>query len=460
MWDEKTLKKLLLNFHGPGGRYAYFPSQHDWSVSFEGAESKGPWGPLLSEQIRLPENREGSSPLPIDLYVHLPFCEQLCTFCGCNIAVTKDHQVEKPYIETILRELDYYLERLGPLSVNSIYFGGGTPNFLSAENLEFLLQGIFNRVPSTSTFFGTIELDPRHLKREFLTILAQYNIKRFILGIQDLDTQTMANVNRPQNISLLERAVEDISRIENYFLSCDLIYGLPLQTQDRLTYTVGELARMPFHALSLYPLAQAFWQKQHQVAFGQFTTYSPETMVQLFLRGDAALKESDFQAIGFGHYLRPNHQDSKTILEGKGSRNISGFSPRLTPYLLGLGVGAISTFPNLYWQNQRILEQYKRQIGGSEGHPERASMRTEVDRFFGSFFERVICQKVIPNNLVDEAEAKYTFTEKNLHLELLAQLHAHEILTADTENLQVTELGTYFMKSICQAFDPYFLGRK
>ncbi|MBI2520997.1 MAG: radical SAM protein [Bdellovibrio sp.] len=460
MLDEKTLKKLLLNFHGPGGRYAYFPFRHDWSITFDGSNPRDSWSTLFSENMRLPDGQSTSSPLTIDLYLHLPFCEQLCTFCGCNIAVTKDHQVERPYIETILRELDYYRERLGPLTVNSIYFGGGTPNFLSPENLQFLLQGIFSKIATSETFFGTIEIDPRHLNPEFVAVLAQYKIKRFILGVQDLDPQTMANVNRPQNLSVLEKSIETIARIENYFLSADLIYGLPLQTQDRVMHTITELSRLPLHAVSLYPLAQAFWQKQHQVAFGQFSTYSPETMVQLFLRGDSVLKEHDFQSVGFGHYFRTAHADSKIILEGRGARNVSGLSPRLTPYLLGLGVGAISTFPNLYWQNQRVLEQYKRQIGGTDGHPERAHLRTDVQRFFGTFFEKLICQKVASNALIDEAESKYTLPEKNLHLELLAQLHVHQILTPTEDGIQVSELGTYFMKSICQAFDPYFLGRK
>ena len=387
--DEITLKKLLLDFHGPGGRYAYFPSRQDWSISFDRPDAKTPWRTLLSEEM-LSVKRAVTPLLPIDLYVHLPFCEQLCTFCGCNIAITKDHQVERPYIETILK---FYLEHLGPLTLNSLYFGGGTPNFLSSENLHFLLQGIFSRAIPSSTFFGTIELDPRHLQREFLNTLARYNIKRFLLGIQDLDDQTMMNVNRPQNLPLHEKAIEEISQIENFFLSGDLIYGLPLQTRDRLAYTMTELSRLPFHAFSYYPLAQAFWQKQHQVAFGQFTPSSPETLTQLFLNGDSALKAQDFQAVGFGHYLRANHQDAKIILEGRGARNISGFSPRLTPYLLGLGVGAISTFPNLYWQNQRILEQYKRQIGGPDGYPERQPQISHGP-FSWKFFE-IICQKFV-----------------------------------------------------------------
>ncbi len=454
--DERKLKKLLLDFHGPGGRYSYFPSQHDWAENFESPEAKASWNSKVQANIV----RTPSSPLKIDLYIHIPFCEQLCTFCGCNIAVTKDHQVERPYIDLLLRELDYDLERLGPLTLNSLYLGGGTPNFLSAENVDYLLSGIFSRAMPTPDFYGSVELDPRRPASEFLHALAKHNIKRFFVGIQDLDNQTMTNVNRPQNLLVLEKAIHDITKIENHFLSGDLIYGLPLQTQDQLVSGINQLSALPFHAMSFYPLAQAFWQKQHQVAFGQISANSPETMIQLFLRGDAALKENNFQALGFGHYFREQHPDAKVLLENRGSRNVSGFSPVLTPNLLGLGVGAISTFPNLYWQNQRILEQYKRQIGGNVGYPERAHLRSDIDCFFGNLFERIVCQKIIPQPLIEEASAKYTPAERFVHHELLAQLLENKILTADDNNIQVSELGIYFLKSICQAFDPYFLGRQ
>ena len=238
----QDLKKLIDKYSRPGPRYTSYPPVPFWT----GAPDESEWLRQIATRY--------SPDQGVDLYVHVPFCERLCYYCGCNRTITRNHEVEDPFVQMVIQEWDIYRNKLGfSPKVNSLHFGGGTPTFLSPQNLNTLISCLTaNR---TDSFIGSIEIDPRTCSIEHLKVLSNTGVSRVSLGIQDFDPEVQKSINRLQSVSMVEKLVEKLR--EYYFKSInfDLIYGLPKQSIDSITDTMRIVAKLRPDLIAFYGYA-------------------------------------------------------------------------------------------------------------------------------------------------------------------------------------------------------------
>lgn len=419
---NNKLKQLLLNFHAPGRRYSYYPALPSWKQTFSHQE-------LLSS-LSLNE---------VDLYIHLPFCENLCTFCGCNIKVTKDRSKFMEYINLVHKEWEEYRSISGTIKINSIYLGGGTPTYLNASELNYLIEGILKNSKVSNNFKGTVESDPRVSQEEQLKALSEFGFKDISLGVQDLDEKTLVNVNRNQQSNDIFKAINMARKANFENINIDLIYGLPFQSKDSFKRTVTRVLELDPTSISNYPLAQVPWQTGPQNAFGIYEPLTTDKMYDLYILADEILQNSNFDLLGMGHYSRDKN---------KHYRNIMGYTTLKTSDLLGLGVSSLSNFNDLLFQKEKVLEKYSH----NPHAPVIGHRKTEKEKSLESLFHKVNCDHVIPKSDLDKVicEKDHDKLEKTF-----AFLLNNEILIDNEKTFEITPSGKHFLRTICQTIEKF-----
>lgn len=431
---QKDLIDLLTEFRGKGKRYTCFPPPSKWEEKNLSAED---WG----KQILRNYNEE----IGVDLYLHIPFCKSLCTFCGCNIKITNNHDLEVPYIKTLLKEWDFYLKLIPNIRINSLYLGGGTPNFLSSENLNFLLEGIFSNAEKTETFFGSFEADPRIINKETLQTLNKHEIKRISFGIQDLDKKVLLNVNRNQNLEDVKNAITLARNMGMKEVLLDFIYGLHFQNEHTMRETFSKIEELNPDSISFFPLAEAPWQIASQHAFGFKTPLPFRDKNQLFLTGHNNLLKLNYSYLGMGHYISPNSPLQKANSENKIKRNIMGFSEKVSNQIIGLGVSSISFSGESINQNEKILDKYEFQTKKSKWNSFRSANISAQDNDFINSINKIICERKLDlSPIFLEADS----SKKSHVLEEFEKLKQNELIELKGQVLYVKEKGKHFFDFI------------
>ncbi len=411
--------ELLDKYNVPGGRYTYFPFHSKWNNQLSSKEFKDY---LVSQSISL-----------VDVYIHIPFCHSLCTFCGCNIKIMKSDCDNNIYINNILKEWSDYP---GNLKISNLFIGGGTPNFLHANEIERMIKSL----PLNSDAQITIEIDPRFITLEELAIYHKIGIKRLSIGIQDFNNDVLQNVNREQDNRKVIELINGAKELNFEHINLDFIYGLNHQTTATFKQTMSMLSDVKTDSVSLYPFAKVPWQNNFQKAFGIVKDFSIHELNELFVEASFILEQIGFKQIGMGYFSKKNE---------KIQRNIMGFTPRKENTLIGLGVSSISSSPIGHLQNEKVYDRYLAQL--KEGHSlsMKSHLISSIEYSRQAFFERVICDKVIA--LDDYEQFKTSQTDA-----IIKNLVDDNILLQTSNGLAVTDIGIYFLKTILQAFDPYF----
>jgi oxygen-independent coproporphyrinogen-3 oxidase len=427
---------LFLKYHNPGSRYSYFPSVPHWKNQISIKE----WGQHLKQSY---DPKKG-----IDLYIHIPFCESLCTFCGCNIKITKNKKEGLPYVETLEKEWNQYKELLGVKSpkISSVYLGGGTPTFLSERALQKIFQFLFPQGPQ-NLLEGTIEIDPRFITLEKLKLFKAYGIKRISLGVQDFDETILSNVNRLQKKEQVEKVLELSKALDLEEISLDIIYGLPFQTPQSMNTTFDSLTKIAPEIVTFYPLALVPWQKKGQMAFGNFCTPSIEEKYKLYLTGKDALIKKGYINAGMGFFIKKKSSLGKSFGEKKLKRNLMGVFNQKSDFLLGLGVSSMSQVKNILVQNERILEKYLFEINKDQSAIWRSHKRSHQEQITQNIFEDLISDKsiYIPSD----------FMKRPSFLNKINCFKKDNIINEKNQHLNVTNQGKDFLKNIFQTFDFY-----
>ncbi len=245
---------LVAKYDVPAPRYTSYPTVPYWERTPTTEEWLGHWEKTL--------HRENSS---WSLYLHIPFCETLCTFCGCNTIITKDHKRESPYAELIVKEWEIYLKNLPALShknVRQIHFGGGTPTFLAPDVLRSLVERLYTNIQLDPHFDGSIEIDPRRTLKEHLKVLKDLRFSRVSLGVQDFDRNVQRLVNRNQTFEQTEASVNWARDLGYSSINFDLIYGLPAQSPESIQHTIEKTVQLSPDRIALYSFAKVPWIKQ------------------------------------------------------------------------------------------------------------------------------------------------------------------------------------------------------
>jgi oxygen-independent coproporphyrinogen III oxidase len=439
-----TIDPVLLNkYNVPVPRYTSYPTVPYWKDMVEAAE----WKNIFQEEFKLKNSKEGMS-----LYLHLPFCESLCTYCGCNKKITSNHSVEEVYIEALLKEWRIYLGLMNePPVIRELHLGGGTPTFFSPENLQRLLKGIFEKAIISPDHEFSIEGHPNNTTAEHLQTLFDLGFRRVSYGVQDNDPEVQRVINRIQPVENVQRATNTARAIGFKSVNFDLIYGLPLQTLETLRKTILQTVAMRPDRIAFYSYAHVPWTSRGQRLFDEKDLPSTEDKMKLYQLGKELLSQNGYYDIGMDHFALPSDDLFVAKLEGRIHRNFMGYTTQHTSLLLGLGVSSISDAAVAYAQNEKTLHDYYACINRNELPVKRGYFLSEEDVTFKNHILDISCK------------GKTAFTKEELPLltELsfreLIKLQEDQLIEWSEDAVTVTRLGTHFIRNICKAFDLHLL---
>jgi oxygen-independent coproporphyrinogen-3 oxidase len=434
------LSPELLARHGaPSPRYTSYPTVMHWGS----APGAGDWLAWLREALAPPAARAG-------IYVHVPFCQALCSFCGCNMRLVRNHALAAPYVETLLREHALYRAGLGvgALTLGELHLGGGSPTYLPAGALDRLLDGLLQdaRIADGADF--AIEADPRNTTREQLQVLRRHGFNRLSIGVQDFDARVLEIVNRVQTESQVRQLVEGARELGIASISMDLIYGLPLQTLDSQRATFDLLARLQPERVAFLPYAHVPWIKPSQRRYTEADLPDATLRQQLFLRGRAALGALGYVEIGIDQYALARDPLVAALTAGRLDRNFMGFTASHTDALIGLGVSAIGQAPAAYAQNEKNLQQYETRVAAGELPLQRGHVQSAEDHQIRELLWSVFAGgRATPGAALQSAA---WWPQARAELE---SLRADGLVDLQGEALAATESGRTFLRRIAMVFD-------
>lgn len=427
--------ELLRKYNVAAPRYTSYPTVPYWNN--DGFSAKQ-WKGRLVEAYH--EHREEG----ISLYIHLPFCESLCTYCGCNTRITKNHGVELPYIEALLKEWEMYCALLGERpKIKEIHLGGGTPTFFSANNLKQLLETIAGAAQFDKDASCSFEGHPDNTTAEHLQTLRNLGFKRLSLGIQDFDPKVQFMINRYQTPAQV-REITDLSRELGYqSINFDLIYGLPGQNIDGLTETISETIAIKPDRIAFYSYAHVPWVKAGQRHFTDSDIPQGDEKFALYQKGREMLIEAGYEEIGMDHFALKTDSLYVASKQGKLHRNFMGYTDHHTNILLGLGVSSISDCGTAFSQNAKTVEEYKTLILSEDLAVQKGHLLTDKDLYIRKHILNLMCQ----NNTCFTEE-----TPKEV-MERLQSMIADRLVTVRNKEVKIQPLGKSFLRNVCMAFD-------
>jgi oxygen-independent coproporphyrinogen-3 oxidase len=403
------------------------------------------WTTGLAEVLQQPATRCG-------IYVHVPFCQSLCTFCGCNMRLARNHALAGPYVTTLLQEFALYRQRLAlaQLTLGELHLGGGSPTYLPADVLDRLLDGILQHCSIGAGADLAIEVDPRNTTREQLQVLRRHGFNRLSIGVQDFDARVLEIVNRVQTEDEVRRVVDTARELGFTSLSFDLIHGLPLQTADSLRATFDIVDSLQPDRISFLPYAHVPWIKQSQRRYTEADLPESGTRQQLYVLGRERMGAAGMVEIGMDQYAQREEPLARALRAGSLSRNFMGFSASTTDVLIGLGVSAIGDNRRAYAQNEKNLQQYEgRVLAGSLPLQRGQSLSGEDLRIRELLWHLLTTSRA---KLAAEVLAAHWWPATRTALQ---DLQRDGLLQLTDDAIQVTQLGRAFLRQIGMAFDLY-----
>jgi len=427
---------LFRKYDTPVPRYTSYPTVPYWSE----IPTRDQW---IAELTKASRQTEASW----SLYIHIPYCESLCTFCGCNNVITKDHGRESGYVGQVLKEFELYKQHvpdLLKLPLKQIHLGGGTPTFLSAESLRALLSPILNQVSKSPVEFeASIEVDPRRTNEEQLKTLREMGFNRISMGVQDFDENVQKLVNRIQPFDLTAGLTHAARRLGYESVNFDLIYGLPRQNLESIKRTTDLTIELRPDRIALYSFALVPWIKPAQRLFKDEDLPQGEKKRALYELARERLTQVGYVEIGMDHFALPTDALAKATHSKTLHRNFMGYADRRTTILLGLGVSSISETPTCFHQNEKVLTVYERQINDGQIPTFRGHLLNEEDRLRR---EQIL-------KLMTEFEVALSDSDLEDAREFLAELERDGMVKFEDHKLKLKPEGRPFLRNVCMVFD-------
>lgn len=439
MMMENT--QLIQKYAVPVPRYTSYPTVPFWDNASFGTSK---WINAVVETFNHTNIESG-----ISLYIHLPYCESLCTYCGCNTRITKNHGVEIPYISALIKEWQLYknLFKQKPI-IKEIHLGGGTPTFFSAQNLENLINGILLNCDLHPQAEFSFEAHPSNTTQTHLESLYQLGFKRISLGIQDFDIQVQQIINRFQTVAQVEEITALAKKIGYTSINYDLIYGLPLQTVSGLTNTINQVIKLKPDRIAFYGYAHVPWVKPGQRMFTDSDLPNTQERKQLYELGREMLVNAGYQEIGMDHFALQTDSLYQAKIDKKLHRNFMGYTHQYTALMIGLGVSSISDTWNAFAQNVKKVEDYLELIDQGKFPVFKGHILTEDDLLMRKHILNLMCKNQTKWNKLDLLNHNFKRSLYRLH-----NLETDGLIIKQENGLEVTPLGERFLRNICAAFD-------
>lgn len=429
---------LIDKYNVAGPRYTSYPTVPYWQSS---THTEDRW----KQSLRRAFTAGGRE---VSIYIHLPYCESLCTYCGCTTKITKNHSVEEPYLKLLAKEWKLYIAELPfkPI-LRELHLGGGTPTFFSPANLEKLITMFTKTCDIPDRKDWGFEGHPNNTTYKHMEVLRQLGFNRISFGIQDFDPQVQQKINRIQPFYKVKACTDAARELEYNSINFDLVYGLPLQTADTVRETINK-------TLELAPSRLAFYGYAHlprlKPAQNKLTPFLPEATqrAELYQLGKQLFTSKGYTDIGMDHFALPTDSLAIAAENGELHRNFMGYTTRHTGLSIGLGMSAVSDSWDSFSQNEKSLKKYARRLEQNQLPILRGHTLTNEDLYFRQHILNLMCRYE-----TKWYEDEFCDLALGINFDLLEDLKQDGLVNWNQNSLSITEKGKPFVRNVCMAFD-------
>jgi oxygen-independent coproporphyrinogen-3 oxidase len=447
--------ELFEKYNIPTPRYTSYPPANYFK---EVTDDK----PDISKIIR---QSNQDKPKNISLYIHIPFCGQLCLYCGCNTHITQNKETMTKYVDTLIKEIDLLASHLDKnRKVSQIHWGGGTPNYLPIEEIERIMEKLHEQFDFISHPEIAMECHPAHLTKEYTKKLVEMGFNRLSFGVQDFSDKVLDTVHREKPLLPIEEMVKYIKSFKNLSLNLDFIYGLPYQSIDAYKKTIKKAIELSPDRLAVFSYAHVPWIKKQQKSLEKYGLPTAKEKIELFESAYNLLSENKYEIIGLDHFAKPDDELSIALKNKKLHRNFQGYCTlETTGQVYALGVSGISQMENAYLQNTKDLKKYEEEINKGNFPVEKYYLVSEEEKIIRDIIENIMCNMEVS---LEEIARKYKknikeiYTITQVDTEALSQYEEEGFLSFNDHRLRLTPKGQFFMRIIAAAFDPNMKNNK
>ena len=444
MRDELRVgEEFLAKYNRPGPRYTSYPTAPVWNDSF---------GPTDLEKVF---TEAENAKTPVSLYMHIPFCESLCLFCACNVVIQKDKNVAPPYLDVLKRETERVSRSISKeRPVVQFHWGGGTPTYLSPEQIEDLFAFTGERFHFAPDSEIGIEVDPRVTSRAHLETLRKLGFNRLSMGIQDFHPDVQKAVHRLQPYEMTRDLLFSARRLGFESINVDLIYGLPYQTPDSFAHTVDQIIGLSPDRIALFSYAHVPWLKKQQ---GSFIAHLPEGMTkfEIFRTGLLKFVEAGYLYIGMDHFAKPGDELAVSQQKRTLHRNFQGYTTKAGADLYGMGITAISGIQSAYAQNHRDIPSWQKAVEQRGLATMRGYHLSKEDRLRRAVISRLLCHTVV---VKDDISREFGVDFDEYFAEELRRFEPFRedgLVLVENGEIRATWIGRIFIRNLAMVFDPY-----
>ena len=437
--------ELVRRYNVPGPRYTSYPPATKFADGFE-------WSTLAGELI---ENNKTTR--DISLYFHIPFCQSLCWYCGCNTVITKDRRLSSVYLDYLEKQIRQMAAVINPARrVVQLHFGGGTPTFLSPGEIIRLGEIIHRHFRLKPNAEASVEIDPRHLTREHLLALRKVGFNRVSLGVQDFNPQVQLAIHRIQPYDLTSRVIHWTREFGFESVNVDLIYGLPHQTTATFRKTLDEVIALEPGRIALFSYAHVPWLKPAQRTLEKALPTADAKLAILKMAVEKLTADNRYTYIGMDHFARPTDELARAQAQRKLHRNFQGYSTHAGADIYAFGISGISQTTNAYWQNQKDLPEFYRLLDQNRAPISRGYLLTDDDKIRRETIMRLMCDLAL--NFSDiETRCGINFCNYFIReLDSLLPLADDGLIRFTTFGIEVTPVGRLLIRNIASHFDAYY----
>lgn len=435
-------KSLIQKYNIPGPRYTSYPTVPFWNVA---TFTKKKWIQTFKHSLEESNKLEG-----ISLYIHLPFCESLCTFCACHKHITKLHKVEEAYIKTVLKEWELYVNLIDEVPiVKELHLGGGTPTFFCKENLKVLIDGLFKHAIKHPESEFSFEGHPSNTSKEQLQTLFGAGFTRVSFGVQDYNEKVQKTIHRIQPFEVVEQVTKWAREIGYTSVSHDLIFGLPFQTKENVIYTINKTKELQPDRISFYSYAHVPWVKGvGQRGFNENNLPKNEAKRELYEIGKLLLSKLGYKEIGMDHFALKTDSLYAAAINKTLHRNFMGYTSNKTQLMIGLGMSAISDSWYGFAQNVKTVKEYQQIVNSGEIPVFRGHILSAEDQVIRKHILNMMC------HFFTSWEEKSTQIKNiEMHLSLLKEMQKDGLVKMEENALSIPEHARPYVRNICMAFD-------
>ena len=430
----------------PGPRYTSYPTAPQFNDAFTGKD-------YVDEIIK---TNNGKDHPDLSLYFHLPYCDTLCYFCGCNMLITRNRDRINEYVNYLKKEIDLLKKYLSPeRKVTQHHWGGGTPTYLNPDEIARLTSYINKSFDFKEDSENSCEIDPRELTKAHLEALRSNGFNRISMGVQDFNEKVQKAVNRIQPEDITRQTVNWVRELEFKSINLDLIYGLPFQTVEAFADTVEKIIDISPDRIAVFNYAHVPWMKKHQEIIKKEDLPAPEEKIEILKNTIEMLTGAGYEFIGMDHFAKPDDELSVALREKKLYRNFQGYSTNAGTDLYAFGITSISQLNNIYAQNYKTEKEYYKALDDGLVPTAKGYSLSEDDHIRREVIMRIMCDFELNYKSIED---KFNINFKKYFANGLENLKAFEgdgLITVSDDGFKIKDMGKLLIRNIAINFDGY-----